>query len=1362
MKRSTGSTLIALSLSASLAAAPMMAAADDIDIFTGASAGAAANPRILIVLDNTSNWSRQSQKWPNGASQGQSEAHAIQQVLNNLDGTVSLGLMEFVTGGNANQDGGFIRSAVKPMSGTIDPDPLKSSGNKSAFNNRLTTIYNNINSPDEKRNSNASYGNLMYDAYNYYAGANSLNPTAVLASIADTDGYTSAFSQFASPLTADNTCGRSFIIFIGNPNSSGPSADSPANTAALATLSDNRSASGALLPVTQLGLPNFTSQSITTDTTVGTTGACYADATAAAAGVAPFAAACSAYTDGCKIGPVATNSGPLSCPANTSTYTVVQSVYTPASGGTPGTATVGTAVPTSGPSTGYYNSAGDVPAGDHGSLSCPAASGNTTYACSYTVGDAIGSNSPATASATTNLAGNTGGDGCYTGVGTASGNWDPARSSDLGGMVCPANATCTYSGVSQKQANGCTGGNRKVTVTQSSTPKRQFTINQSAVPTTIVGSSGGTPASTATKVLGKTSQCYASPPSSTSDFASSCSGTNISCSYGNAPTATTFDSCPAGTSVYSVVGTNTVMTNVDNQTTSTDTGPRNADEWARMMHDKGIPVSGTTTRPSVTTYTIDVYNAQPNPVQTSLLMSMAKAGGGTYFAARNEQAIIDALKQILVEIQAVNTSFASTSLPVNAANRSQNENQVFIGMFRPDVDAKPRWFGNLKRYQLIDTGANIELGDVEGRVAVNPLTGFVTPCALSYWTGDSGSYWGGMGLTPDPVSTCTLGTIFDASNPTGAGIPVTKYSDGPDGPLVEKGAAAQVLRQGNVGGNSSSHAVNRKMLTLSAGAFTDFTAASSGLAPDLVNFIRGADVNNEKGTGDLTSTRPSIHGDVIHSRPLPINYGATSGVTVFYGANDGALHAVNANTGVERWSFVAPEFYSRLGRLKSNSPLVSYPNLSAAISPPPAPRDYFFDGSTGVYQNANSSQVWIYPSMRRGGRMLYGIDVTDPANPAFLWKAGCPNLANDTGCTAGMSDIGQTWSTPSVSFLKGYPNKPVVIVGGGYDSCEDADTMTPSCTGRKGGVVYILDGQTGEVLRTFTTERAVAADVALVDLDNDGVPDYAYVADTGGNLYRIAFVQSPTTLLPGTSSQWSMRKVAYTAGAGRKFLFAPALLASPGKVYVAIGSGDREHPLQSNYPFADPIANVVNRFYVYKDDLATPLLTPPKDLDTMEDYTAASSCTTAPVLPASSLSGWFMDLNQYGPGEQVVTSALIASGMVTFSTNRPIPPAKGTCSSSLGEARGYWVNLFNASGAIDVTGACNGSRSSVFVGGGLPPSPVMANAVPIGNSTVSVVIGAVQKGGGAAAGVSVAISPQRIRPTSVPKRKRSYTYTSGG
>lgn len=1331
MTRST----LALALSACLAGLPVVAAADDIDIFTGASGGSNVNPRILIVLDNTSNWARQSQQWPGGLQQGQSEARAISNLLPTLDSTVSLGLMEFVTGGNANDDGGFIRSAIRPLDNSA----------KTSFTSQLSTIYNGINSPNEKRNSHTPYGDLMYDVYNYFAGANAYSPGGVIASVADASGYTTPYSTFRSPLTAANTCGKSFVIFIGNPNSSGPASDSSANTALLNQLNGST--------VSQLGLPNFTTQNATTSSNLGVTNACYASPTAAAGEVDAYAAQCATYTEGCSIGAATANVNPIACPAGSRSYTVTQSVYHPATT-SPGQPVQGTVTTATGTTTGYFATAGDVPTSDHGNLTCPAtqtttsgtSTTTTTYSCTYTVGAAVGTAATATAVATATQDPDGKGAGCYTGIGSAAGNWNPATTTDFGGLSCPTNSTCTYSGALSSNAGGCKGnGYRQVGVTQTATSKRQYTVTQTITPTSV--SNTTTAPYTTTTNLGMTSQCYSTPPASTPDYAASCTGTNISCTYNNTPTSTTLASCPAGTSAYNVVGTNIVLSDVPTGTTSTDTGPRNADEWARLLHDKGVPVPGTTsTRSNVTTYTIDVYNAQPNATHTALLMSMAKAGGGKYFAARNEQAILDALRQIIIEIQAVNTTFASTSLPVNATNRSQNENQVFIGMFRPDPDAKPRWFGNLKRYQLIASGANIELGDVNGKIAVNTLTGFVTPCAASYWTSDSGTYWSGLGINPDPLGACA---------PDG----VSPYSDLPDGPQVEKGGAAEILRQGNVAGTwSGGQAVNRTMYTLSGTTLATFNAANTGLSANLVNFIQGADVNNEKGAGATTTTRPSIHGDVIHSRPLPVNYGGTTGVRVFYGANDGALHAVSANTGVETWSFVAPEFFGRLQRLMDNSPLVSYPNLSSAISPAPARKDYFFDGSIGLYQNADNSKVWIFPAMRRGGRMLYGLDVTHPDQPVYKWKAGCPNLTDDLGCTADMSGVGQTWSTPNVAFIKGYSTTtPVLVVGGGYNACEDTDSASPGCDGGKGHFVYVLDANTGAVIRSFETDRAVAADVALVDVDNDGYPDYAYAADLGGGIYRIDFVGSYAGRTPLASAAWTSRKVAYTSGSGRKFLFTPALLASQGKVYVALGSGDREHPLQSQYPYA----NVTNRFYVYLDDLTAATGTPATNMDTMTDYTTNTDCAAAKVLPNSGTKGWYMDLNQSGQGEQVVTSALIASGMVTFSTNRPVPPDAASCSTSLGEARGYWVNLLNGSGAINVPGLCGGTRSSIFVGGGLPPSPVKASSVPIGGKAVSVVLGAVQKGGAASAGASVSISPQRIRPAIASKRKRVYSYTAG-
>ncbi|MEJ2652198.1 MAG: PilC/PilY family type IV pilus protein [Gammaproteobacteria bacterium] len=582
---------------------------------------------------------------------------------------------------------------------------------------------------------------------------------------------------------------------------------------------------------------------------------------------------------------------------------------------------------------------------------------------------------------------------------------------------------------------------------------------------------------------------------------------------------------------------------------------------------------------------------------------------------------------------------------------------------------------------------------------------------------------------------------------------------------MEKGGVAEVIRKGNnppATNTTPTWSVNRKIYTVSGTTLTDFTTTSSGLSQNLVDYIDGMDVNNENNNYDslgnpiTTDTRPTLHGDSIHSRPMPIDYGGTTGVITYYGSNDGMFRAIDANDGHELWAFVAPEHFSKLQRLYDNSPLIYYPGMPAGITPTPTPKDYFFDGSFGVYQNADNSKVWIYPSMRRGGRVLYAFDVTNPTSPAFKWKVGCPNLADNTGCSTGMSGIGQTWSTPVVAKIKGYSTtSPVVIVGGGYDSCEDADTAGPSCGSATGAEVYVLDADTGSLIKTFTTQRSVVADISVLDMDHDGAVDVGYAVDTGGNIYRIDFTSGPSgNYAAQGSALWSMNRVAYTNGAGRKFLFAPALLPTgSGKVYLALGSGDREHPLITSYPYTTP---VLNRFYVYLDDLTSTTANNLDDTNSFEDFSGTSSCSTSGVLPGSTSKGWFMDLNQYGTGEQVVTSAIIAGGMVTFSTNRPIPATAGSCANSLGQARGYWVNLINGSGAVGVEGSCGGALSTLFTGGGLPPSPVIG-VVSINGAPTTVMLGAAQRDGSA----SGPVSPQRVKPTIKSRRKMIYWKFSG-
>ena len=858
--------------------------------------------------------------------------------------------------------------------------------------------------------------------------------------------------------------------------------------------------------------------------------------------------------------------------------------------------------------------------------------------------------------------------------------------------------------------------------------------------------------------------------------------------------------------------------------TPTDTW---TDEWTRFLFQSGAVVPAGNSNGAIVTYILDAYNAQNNAGYSQSLQAAARQGGGLYFQVNSQGAVYNALVRILEQIKAVNSTFASASLPVNATNRAQDQNQVFVPMFRPDVKIQPRWYGNLKQYQLINSGGSVVLGDAKGQAAINPLTGFPAPCAKSFWTTGSADltnypngYWNfGQSVNASGMWNTTMESqSAKGTCPTTSNSP---YDDNPDGPLVEKGGVAEVIRKGNNPAITNSSPTwspsQRNVLTASSqNSLVPLTTAGTGLPASLVNWILGQDVQDENGNGkgnngvSSTETRPSVHGDEIHSRPLPVDYGLGT-VRVFYGSNDGTLRAVDGSSGQELWAFVPPEFYTPapaaytpgaipattptgLERLMWSgmtdavqnqiSPIVAYFGTPAGVTPTPVPKDYYYDGSIGLYESAVNAQgvpaaVWIYPTMRRGGRMLYGLDVTNVSTPGLLWKFGCPNLGNDTNCVpssgANPTSMGQTWSTPSVAPAALGHSSPVIVVGGGYDGCEDSNlpnpattinpaTAKPYCpTPQKGAGVYVLDAQTGTQLAFFATTRSVAADVALISIATVGVVDHAYAADTGGNIYRIDFAANP--------AQWVMNRVAYTAVAsattgvqlpsGRKFLFAPSLLAAPGnQVYVAIGSGDREHPLQAQYPYSqvcDASHTNCNRFYVFKDSLASTSALWLDDPTQMNDFTASTSCSTPGALPMSPTKGWFMNLNQNGQGEQTVTSSVIAAGMVAFSTNRPIPQNVGSCATTLGAAYGYWVNLFNASGGIGATAAaCGGVRDTQFVGGGLPPSPVIAS-VPVNGQVVEAVIGAAQLSGGTSCG----ICPQQVKPAIVPTRRTIFWKGSG-
>ncbi|WP_231973622.1 pilus assembly protein [Variovorax sp. HW608] len=842
-------------------------------------------------------------------------------------------------------------------------------------------------------------------------------------------------------------------------------------------------------------------------------------------------------------------------------------------------------------------------------------------------------------------------------------------------------------------------------------------------------------------------------------------------------------------------------------------------EWARFMFgfDANSSASGLQ---SIVTYSIGTGDtAASGTTITSTMELYIKAtstyGGGKYYPAGTDpNALATDLGKVFDEIQDVNSVFSSPALPVSANLQGVYLNQVYVATFRPDASGLPRWWGNLKQYQFgVDTsnpqvGPSLYMGGaawtwtpmVAGQSAQQALsssTGFFGSDTVSFWTAKDATQ------LPDSIGG------FWVSNPKAQGA--GGGYDSPDGNLVEKGGVAQQLRIANLQNDytkTPGNAKNPRNLytcngTCAAGALsttlfaTTNTTLNSSLGTTLINWVRGEDnAGDEQGPGlSITpalstpiNIRPSIHGDVLHSRPAVVNYGAAIGVVVFYGANDGVFHAINGNQppatntspqpmggctvsttcsiggippGGELWGFIAPEFQGKLKRLRDNSPTVK---LSTTVDTTATPKDYFFDGSTTVYQD--STKTYLFLSARRGGRMIYALDVTDPTRPAFLWKKGCPNLTDNVGCDAGFTELGQTWSLPKVTRIKAQAN-PVLIFGAGYDKSEDYDANFPllqsPTAATMGRGIFVLDAFTGAPLwqagpvntcvgATVCSVNAgmtfpFAADIALVDrIGADGKTDRLYAADTGGNIWRVNLEPTGT----GAFNTWTITKLASLGGTGtthRKFLFPPDVVLTKTFDAVMAATGDREHPL-----LGAAATSVVNRFYMIKDTIIGPDST---GWTTVVDATSA----TADVAPSAlfnattvaydgTLAGYYKSLTS--PGEKSVNAPTTVGGITYVGTNQPVAPTN-SCTNNLGIARGHQFNFLTGD-----------DTPQVFNGGGLPPSPVFVlvtvkvpdptDPTKTKNRTLPALIGA---GGGSGPDSGSPLGAQTLPPPTT-KKKRTY------
>ncbi|MFK7975908.1 MAG: pilus assembly protein [Halioglobus sp.] len=703
------------------------------------------------------------------------------------------------------------------------------------------------------------------------------------------------------------------------------------------------------------------------------------------------------------------------------------------------------------------------------------------------------------------------------------------------------------------------------------------------------------------------------------------------------------------------------------------------------------------------TYTIGFATDQ------ELLREAAENGKGKYYTANDTAALARAFQDAVLEILSDETSFTSPSVAVNTFTRTESRNEVFFAMFKPD--ASQDWRGNVKRLDIVrrlnDDGDQIKkLVDANGDDAINQDTNLID--------GDARTLW----------------------RPAG---------DGADGPTVDQGGVGELLRDSdlatrkarlhsNTGNNGALEPYDEDNFTPEAydfdtlfpgnpqGALYDFwEVADAADFEAAVAFGIGYDTEDLNEDDSVTDTREWILGDILHSRPRVVSYGLLGGrdkdvegsdLRVLVGTNAGFLHMFGNDDGVEDWAFFPKELAPLLTSRRLESVDSSRPY---GIDSPPVIYSYD-DNKDGTYDKLDGDKVWAFFGLRRGGRYLYGLDISDPNNPESLWGIS-PQ-------TDGFEELGQTWSVPKVAYIPGHADndgkpKPVLVFGAGYDTAKDDHTSLGDDADSMGRGIFIIDAETGALLWSVTPaadsatnmqatelEHSVPASVATLDSNGDRLVDRLYFGDTAGIVWR---VDMPGATLPDSSqSTWRLTKLFVAldkTGAppgttetrtqlnDRRFFNQPDVvrISRDGKPVdaVLIGTGDRTNPGAVDGSNDELVDAVENAFYLIPDQAILPFTT---DLDTV------NQCDVTPAPEPGSLLAYRCSLPMHASDLYDATSNILESDSGITDTERT------AAQTALYNAKGWKITLAedgekSLSKSITITGKV---FFGTFVPGGGP------------------------------------------------------------
>ncbi|MCF6282120.1 MAG: hypothetical protein L3J28_07900 [Candidatus Polarisedimenticolaceae bacterium] len=632
-------------------------------------------------------------------------------------------------------------------------------------------------------------------------------------------------------------------------------------------------------------------------------------------------------------------------------------------------------------------------------------------------------------------------------------------------------------------------------------------------------------------------------------------------------------------------------------------------------------------------------NAWPDPYTAWLhrvddMRHAAWNGRGLFMSASDPQGLIEQLQAAIAEI-ASRTTAAAAAVAINAGHLNDGS-YLYQAKF-----SSSRWSGNLSAFELTAAG----VGDVQWE-AHELLDSRSDPRMIITYNGSQGVNFEFPGnfyssLLADDLSVAQAEDLLHDAPHSGVSLTATEQSE------------------------------------------------NITYATDLADYLRG-DRSNE---GSPFRLREGRLGDIIHSSPRYVgapsprryppyiegssnSYMSWANGTVknrtpmiYIGANDGMLHAFNANTGEERFAYIPQAVFSTengAGLHWLADP--AYEHLSY-VDQTPTVMDVFIAKPSDPSASAKAWRTVLVGGLRSGGKSLFALDVTDPDDFSTLSSA-----VNNVLWEFSHPDLGYTFSQPAIVRLNN--GDWAAIFGNGYNNDPSGDGVAK---------LFIVNLATGALVRSPLSTQVGSmvnddcSDVdsrcnglstpAIIDTNGDSIIDRVYAGDLQGNMW----VFDLSDLDPanwgsaiGSGTPMPLFTAVDTLGNPQPITTQPRLTkhttiksgTSRPNVMVFFGTG--QYLTDSDTSNTAP-----QSFYAIWDTGSTTTTTRSNLLEQKITVHGGNRRTLSddPItygLTAGEHRGWYTDLSSPS-GERVIVTPIIFGKLVVYTT---IIPASNMCASA--------------------------------------------------------------------------------------------------